>query len=59
MSIEAQAVVQTLQKAQEPDVLLFQSLPVACGLAAIVAGQADDGTTAKQFKSKLVQVLSS
>jgi len=57
MSIEAQAVVQTLQKAQEPDVLLFQSLPVACGLAAIVAGQADDGTTAKQFKSKLVQVL--
>lgn len=57
MSIEAQAVVQTLQKAQEPDVLLFQSLPIACGLAAIVAGQADDGTTAKQFKSKLVQVL--
>ncbi|BBC26830.1 hypothetical protein [Pseudanabaena sp. ABRG5-3] len=57
MSTEAQAVVQTLQKAQEPDVLLFQSLPVACGLAAIIAGQADDGTTAKQFKGKLVQVL--
>ena len=57
ISTEAQAVVRTLQKAQEPDVLLFQSLPVACGLAAIVAGQADDGTTAKQFKSKLVQVL--
>jgi hypothetical protein len=57
MSTEAQAVVQTLQKAQEPDVLLFQSLPVACGLEAIVAGQADDGTTAKQFKGKLVQVL--
>jgi len=57
ISTEAQAVVRTLQKAQEPDVLLFQSLPVACGLAEIVAGQADDGTTAKQFKSKLVQVL--
>ncbi len=57
ISTEAQAVVQTLQKAQEPDVLLFQSLPVACGLAAIVAGQADDGTTAKQFKGKLVQIL--
>ncbi|MCL1489737.1 MAG: hypothetical protein M1G31_03130 [Pseudanabaena sp. Salubria-1] len=57
ISTEAQAVVRTLQKAQEPDVLLFQSLPVACGLAAIVAGQADDGTTAKQFKGKLVQVL--
>jgi len=57
ISTEAQAVVRTLQKAQEPDVLLFQSLPVACGLAAIVAGQAEDGTTAKQFKGKLVQVL--
>ncbi|MEI6064545.1 MAG: hypothetical protein WCQ26_08130, partial [Pseudanabaena sp. ELA748] len=57
ISTEAQAVVRTLQKAQEPDVLLFQSLPVACGIAAIVAGQADDGTIAKQFKGKLVQVL--
>ncbi|MBD2152448.1 hypothetical protein H6F44_20340 [Pseudanabaena sp. FACHB-1277] len=57
ISSEAQAVVRTLQTAQEPDVLLFQTLPVACGLEAIAPNQEDDGTTAKQFKGKLVQIL--
>lgn len=57
ISPEAQAVVKTLQTAQEPDVLLFQTLPVACGLTAIAPNQEDDGTTAKQFKGKLVQIL--
>ena len=57
ISPEAQAVVRTLQTAQEPDVLLFQTLPMACGLAAIAPNQEDDGTTAKQFKGKLVQIL--
>ncbi len=57
ISPEAQAVVKTLQKAQEPDVLLFQSLPIACGLEAIALGQADNDRLAKQFKDKLVQVL--
>jgi hypothetical protein len=57
VSKEAQAVVRALQQAQEPDELLFTSLPVACGLKPIVAGNADDGTTAKRFKTKLVQVL--
>ncbi len=57
ISPEAQAVVRTLQTAQEPDVLLFQTLPVACGLTAIAPDQEDDGTTAKKFKGKLVQIL--
>jgi len=57
ISPEAQAVVKTLQKAQEPDVLLFQSLPIACGLEAIASGPADNDKLAKQFKDKLVQVL--
>ncbi|MCA6573102.1 MAG: hypothetical protein IM536_03480 [Pseudanabaena sp. M34BS1SP1A06MG] len=57
ISTEAQAVVRTLQTAQEPDVLLFQTLPVACGLTAIASNQEDDGTTAKKFKGKLVQIL--
>jgi len=35
ISKEAQAVVKTLQMAQEPDVLLFKTLPIACGLEAI------------------------
>ncbi len=57
ISKEAQAVVKTLQMAQEPDVLLFKTLPIACGLEAIAPNQADDGTTAKKFKTQLVHVL--
>jgi len=57
ISKEAQAVIQALIKAQEPDELLFSSLPVACGLDAIDADNADDGTTARRFKTKFVQVL--
>jgi len=58
ISSEAQAVVQALQKAQEPDELIFTSLPIACGLEPIVSGVSEDGAAiAKQFKGKLVQVL--
>ena len=57
LSAEAQAVLQTLQQAQEPDELLFTSLPLACGLPAIGTGEADDGTTAKTLRKKLVQAL--
>jgi len=57
ISPEAQTVIRTLQTAQEPDVLLFQTLPMACGLTAITSYQEDDGTTAKKFKGKLVQIL--
>ncbi|MEQ8756888.1 MAG: hypothetical protein RID09_25665 [Coleofasciculus sp. G1-WW12-02] len=57
LSSEAQAVLQTLKQAQEPDVLLFKSLPEACGLPAIDTNQVDDGKTAKTLRKKLVQAL--
>lgn len=57
LSPEAQAVLQTLQQAQEPDELLFASLPQACGLPSIGTEEADDGTTAKTLRKKLVQAL--
>jgi hypothetical protein len=57
LSLEAQAVLKTLQQAQEPDELLFTSLPQACGLPPIGTGEADDGTTAKTLRKKLVQAL--
>ena len=46
-----------MQQAQEPDELLFTSLPQACGLPPIGTGEADDGTTAKTLRKKLVQAL--
>jgi len=36
--------LQTLRDSQEPDELLFTSLPQACGLSPIVVGEADDGS---------------
>ncbi len=57
LSSEAQAVLQTLRDSQEPDELLFTYLPQACGLSPIIAGEADDGTTAGTFRKKLVQAL--
>ncbi|GAA6618147.1 hypothetical protein [Scytonema sp. NUACC26] len=57
LSKEALAVLQTLQQAQEPDVLLFTALPQACGLRPIVASQEDDGTVAKTLRKKLVSAL--
>lgn len=57
LSKEALAVLQTLQQAQEPDELLFSSLPKACGLPPIVASDEDDGTVAKTLRKKLVTAL--
>lgn len=57
LSAEATAVLQTLQQAQEPDELLFTSLPIACGLPPIGTSAADDGTTAKTLRKKLVTAL--
>jgi len=57
LSSEALAVLQSLLQAQEPDELLFTSLPQACGLSPIVAAEADDGTTARTFRKQLVQAL--
>jgi hypothetical protein len=57
LSQEAIAVLATLQKAQEPDELLFTSLPQACGMKAIEPGENDDGNTAKTLRKKLVHAL--
>ncbi len=57
LSLEAQAVLRTLQQAQEPDELLFTSLPQACGLPPIGTDEADDGTTAKTLRKKLIAAL--
>ena len=57
LSSVAQAVLQTLRDSQEPDELLFTYLPQACRLSPIVAGDADDVTTAVTFRKKLVQAL--
>jgi hypothetical protein len=58
LSPEAVAVLRVLQKAREPDELLFASLPEACGFGAIGGSQeADDGSTALMYKEKLVRSL--
>ena len=69
MSVEAQAVIQTLQETQEPDELLFTALPQACGLEPIyIAPPAAypsnreieaiaETATARIFREQLVQVL--
>ncbi|TVQ17729.1 MAG: hypothetical protein EA367_16890, partial [Leptolyngbya sp. DLM2.Bin15] len=57
ISLEARRVIQTLLAAQEPDHLLFITLPQACGLEPILANQADEGAIAHQFQQRLTQIL--
>ncbi len=57
LSSEALAVLRTLQKAQEPDELLFTSLPIACGLSPILPQKEDDGAVAKTLCKKLILAL--
>ena len=57
ISKEGQQTIQALQKAQEPDELLFTSLPKACGLAPIDAGAEASEAAAKNFRKQLVKVL--
>ncbi len=54
LSAEARNVLQALQMAQEPDALLFVSLPEACGFNPITACEGDI-STAKAFREKLMQ----
>jgi hypothetical protein len=58
ISAEARAVLKALSQAQEPDDLIFSSLPIACGLEPIVVGSAKDETVAKHFRKILVGILS-
>ena len=57
LSEPSRAVLQTLLSTQEPDDLLFHALPQACGLAPIVVSEADDGTTARTYRERLVEAL--
>ncbi|MBW4641838.1 MAG: hypothetical protein KME23_02240 [Goleter apudmare HA4340-LM2] len=57
LSNETLAVLRVLQQAQEPDELLFTSLPQACGLPPIVASDEDDGTVAKTLRKRLISAL--
>ena len=50
-------VLQALQTAQEPDELLFVSLPEACGFSPMTAGQEENEQAAKAFRKKLVQCI--
>lgn len=56
MSDAAQQVLAALQKAQEPDELLFVALPTACGFGPMLATN-EDGGKAKAFRKQLVQCL--
>ncbi len=57
ISQSARQVLTALQSAQEPDALLFISLPKACGLLPIEVAAANESITAKQFRKELVQCL--
>ena len=57
LSAEAEAVLKTLQTAQEPDELLFTSLPQACGLAPIRHTDPNDEMAARVFRKRLVKAL--
>jgi hypothetical protein len=59
ISTEAQGVIQTLLKTQEPDALLFVDLPQACGFESIDVNQVEEAeaTIARRFRETLVQRL--
>lgn len=57
LSPEALRVLQALQTAQEPDELLFISLPEACGLNPMISGEEENEQAAKAFRKKLVQCI--
>jgi hypothetical protein len=50
-------VLQALQTAQEPDELLFVSLPEACGFPSMTTVETENEAAAKAFRKKLVQCL--
>jgi len=57
ISLEAQAVVQAILQAQEPDKLLFLALPKALGVAAIAPSEAENLKVAKALCEKLVRAV--
>jgi len=59
ITTDAKAVRKALLEAKEPDQLLFNALPQACGLSPITGKETDEKTIVKTFRKKLVQALSS
>jgi hypothetical protein len=57
LSKEALGVLKALQETVEPDELIFTQLPIACNLPPIGPEVADDRTTAKTLRTRLVQAL--
>ena len=57
ISERSRTVLQTLLYTQEPDELLFEALPKACGLDPIVVSKEDDGTIARLYRERLVEAL--
>jgi hypothetical protein len=57
LDTSTQKVLQALQTAQEPDELLFISLPEACGFSSMTAGEEENEQAAKAFRKKLVQCI--
>lgn len=57
ISAEAQAVRQALLDANEPDKLLFELLPVACGLAPIAESGVSDPRVPKELRARLISTI--
>ncbi|MCT7987961.1 hypothetical protein [Laspinema olomoucense] len=57
LSSEALRVLQALKREQEPDELVFTSLPQACGLPAITTEEGEDANIAKTLRIKLGEAL--
>jgi hypothetical protein len=57
LSGEALKVLQALKREQEPDELVFTSLPQACGLPAISSEEGEDANSAKTLRIKLMKAL--
>ncbi|KKL55320.1 hypothetical protein LCGC14_2256590, partial [marine sediment metagenome] len=57
ISDEAKAVRDALLNAKDPDVLLFNTLPQACGFSFIDANASRDSSIVKSFRKKLIQTL--
>ena len=57
LSLRAQAVRQVLLEAYEPDKLLFELLPEACGLNSITDESAQDANLPREFRARLSAAL--
>ena len=60
MSDRARAVLRSFSEAKEPDVLIFNALPIACGLPPVNAESGDTESTKdlpRELRTRIVEVL--